>query len=431
MSDSFTLPVEPARLPELPALLVKSMKSSLIKALMRLKTGGIHLTEPDGSALALGNTGKSAWRVQVLDDRFYVYAAFGGSLGIGEAWILGLWNSPDLVQATQLLIRERDVLTAIDDSLISKARMPIYKWIERRRQNTKSGSRRNIHAHYDLGNDFFKLFLDDSMTYSSAVFANEAVSLSDAQFEKYDLICRKLDLQADDQVLEIGSGWGGLSMHAAKHFGARVVTTTISDEQYELASRRIREAGLDDRITIVKKDYRDLQGQFDKLISIEMIEAVGHKYLPTYFKQIQNLLQPDGQALIQAITIQDQFYDRMRKGTDFIREHIFPGGLLPSVNQVLSVTTADTDLRLFHLEDFGRDYARTLAEWRRAFHQHLPNIRAMGYSQEFCRMWDFYLASCEAGFLETSTSVVHLHFTRPGCRRERYSFNKDALNTEV
>ena len=187
MSDSFTLPVEPARLPALPALLVQSMKSRLIKALMRLKTGGIHLTEPDGSSLALGNTGKSAWRVQVLDDRFYVYAAFGGSLGIAEAWILGLWNSPDLVQATQLLIRERDVLTAIDDSLISKARMPIYKWIERRRQNTKSGSRRNIHAHYDLGNDFFKLFLDDSMTYSSAVFANETVSLSDAQFEKYEM----------------------------------------------------------------------------------------------------------------------------------------------------------------------------------------------------------------------------------------------------
>lgn len=426
MSDSFTLPVEPARLPKLPTLLVGSMKTQLIKALMRLKTGGIHLTEPDGSALALGNTNASAWRVQVLDDRFYVYAAFGGSLGIAEAWILGLWNSEDLVQVTQLLVREREVLTAIDDSLVSKARMPIYKWIEKRRQNTRSGSRRNIHAHYDLGNDFFKLFLDDSMTYSSAVFTHDAASLSDAQFEKYDLICRKLDLQPGDRVLEIGSGWGGLSMHAARHFGASVVTTTISDEQYDLASARIREAGLDDRITVMKKDYRDLEGQFDKLISIEMIEAVGHKFLPTYFKQIQKVLKPEGEALIQAITIQDQFYDRMRKGTDFIREHIFPGGLLPSVNRILSVTAEHTDLRLFNLEDFGRDYARTLAQWRRAFHAHLSKVQAMGYSAEFCRMWDFYLASCEAGFLETSTSVVHLHFTRPACRRERYSFNTEA-----
>lgn len=426
MSDSFSLPVEPARLPKLPALLVQSMKGRLIKALMRLETGGIHLTEPDGSALALGNTKKSAWRVHVLDDRFYVYAAFGGSLGIGQAWILGLWNSTDLVQVTQLLIREREVLAAIDDNLVSKARMPIYKLIEKRRQNTRNGSRRNIHAHYDLGNDFFKLFLDDSMTYSSAVFSNDAASLSDAQFEKYDLICRKLNLQPDDQVLEIGSGWGGLSMHAAKHFGVSVVTTTISDEQYELASARIHEAGLDGRVTVLKKDYRDLKGQFDKLISIEMIEAVGHEYLPTYFKQIQNVLKPGGEALIQAITIQDQFYDRMRKGTDFIREHIFPGGLLPSVNKVLSVTAGHTDLRLFNLEDFGRDYARTLAEWRRAFHKHLSKIQALGYSTEFCRMWDFYLASCEAGFLETSTSVVHLHFTRPACRRERYQFNTEA-----
>lgn len=431
MSDSLTLAVEPARLPKLPTLLVQSMKRRLITALTALETGGIHLIEPDGSTLALGNTSISAYRVEVLDDRFYVYAAFGGSLGIGEAWILGLWNSPDLVQATQLLIREREVLSAIDGSLISKARMPMYKWIERRRQNTKGGSRRNIHAHYDLGNDFFKLFLDDSMTYSSAVFVNDAASLADAQFEKYDLICRKLNLQAGEQLLEIGSGWGGLSMHAAKHFGAKVVTTTISEEQYELASRRIHDAGLEDRITILKQDYRDLRGQFDKLISIEMIEAVGHKYLPGYFKQIQSLLKPDGQALIQAITIQDQFYDLMRKGTDFIREHIFPGGLLPSVKQVLSVTAEHTDLRLFNLEDFGRDYARTLSEWRRVFHQQLPNIRTMGYSQEFCRMWDFYLASCEAGFLETSTSVVHLHFTRPACRRERYSFNKKAFNTGI
>ena len=421
MTTSLSL-AQPLSTPRLPQALLHAVRKSLLCTLNSLSSGQLRITEPDGHVHVCGAPGTPCHEVRIRDRNVYAYLALGGTTGAGQAWILGLWDAPDVVAVTRLFVRERAALAAMDNGALTWLRAPLYKAMEWRRRNTVEGSRRNIQAHYDLGNDFFRLFLDDSMTYSAGVFANQATTLAQAQFAKYDLICRKLDLGPQDHVLEIGTGWGGLALHAATHFGARVTTTTISDEQYALASQRVEQAGLGDRIQVLKQDYRQLDGQYDKLISIEMIEAVGHAFLPTYFRQIERLLVPHGEALIQAITIQDQYYEQMRRGTDFIREHVFPGGHLPCVREMLRVTAERTQLRLFDLEDFGQDYARTLQHWRRAFVDALPQVRNLGYSEEFCRLWDFYLASCEAGFREATTSVVHAHFTKPACARERHDF---------
>jgi cyclopropane-fatty-acyl-phospholipid synthase len=421
MTNSITFLAEPQATPRIPAPLLKSLRRKLFKTIHELQTGQLLVVEPDGTQTHLGNPEIPALRVHITDMSFYAYAAFGGTTGIGQAWILGLWQTQDLVEVTRLFVRERSTLGALEGGM-AKLRLPLYKAIEWRRRNTLTGSSRNISAHYDLGNDFFKLFLDDSMTYSAGVFPSAATTLAQAQHAKYDMICRKLNLQAGENVLEIGTGWGGFALHAAREYGVQVTTTTISQEQFELATARIAEAGLSQKIQVVKQDYRTLEGRYEKIASIEMIEAVGHDFLPDYFRKLQDLLTPQGEVVIQAITIQDQFYDEMRKGTDFIREYIFPGGHLPCINEMLRVTSKHTDLRLFHLEDFGQDYARTLQLWRAAFHQHLPQVVALGYNAEFRRMWDFYLASCEAGFLETTTSVVHAHFTMPECQRERHTF---------
>lgn len=421
--NSQSLAAVPLATPHIPPFVLRLLRQSVFKTMNSLQSGQLQVTEPDGSSHLLGREGAPRYQVRVCDLKFYAYLAFGGSTGAGQGWILGLWDTPDLVEVTRLFVRERDTLSAMDSGGLAALRTPVYKLLEWRRRNTKDGSGRNIRAHYDLGNDFFKLFLDDSLTYSAAVFADDATPLAQAQQAKYELICRKLDLQPGDRVLEIGTGWGGMALHAARHHGVHITTTTISEEQFALASQRIHEAGLEQQIQVLKRDYRDLDGQYDKIISIEMIEAVGHEFLPVYFKQLEKLLAPHGQVLIQAITIQDQFYDEMRHGTDFIREYVFPGGHLPCNREMLRVSAGHTGLRLFDLEDFGQDYARTLRHWRQAFHAHLPQVRSLGYSQEFCRLWDFYLASCEAGFTESTTSVVHAHFTMPGCHRERRGYD--------
>lgn len=408
--------------PRLPDAILASLRRSIFACVRDLQTGGLRIHDPDGAITELGRCTEECHELHVHDPCFYAYVAFGGTAGAGQAWVLGLWSCADPVGVSRLLIRERESMNALDTGLLARLRTPLYKLLEHRRRNTLQGSNRNIHAHYDLGNDFFALFLDESMTYSAGVFANDETSLAQAQYEKYDLICQKLALKPGDQLLEIGTGWGGMALHAARHYGVQVTTTTISQEQFELAGQRIEAAGLKDQITLLKQDYRMLQGQYDKVVSIEMIEAVGHEFLPGYFRKIDELLKPDGEALIQAITIQDQFYAEMCKGTDFIREHVFPGGHLPCVREMLSLTAAHTDLRLFDLEDFGQDYARTLSIWRGRFREALPQIRSLGYPPEFCRLWDFYLATCEAGFREASTSVVHAHFTKPQCRRERYNY---------
>ncbi len=423
MSNSISLAAEPHATPRLPLPLLRALRASLFKTIDHLQTGQLLVRDPDGSSTRLGNPEHPCREVLVRDLSFYAYAAFGGSTGIGQAWILGLWDSHELVDVARLFLRERDTLGAMDSGLAA-LRKPVYRAMEWQRRNTLEGSRKNIAAHYDLGNAFFKLFLDDSMTYSAGVFASDASSLAQAQQNKYATICRKLNLQPGQNVIEIGSGWGGFAIHAARHFGVNVTTTTISAEQHKLACQRVCEAGLDDQVTVLESDYRTLRGQYDKLVSIEMIEAVGHAFLPVYFRKVDELLKPDGEALIQAITIQDQYYEQMRNRSDFIREFVFPGGHLVCVRELLRVTAEHTSLRLFHLDDFGQDYARTLRLWREAFHQRLPQVAALGYSWEFRRLWDFYLASCEAGFLETTTSVVHAHFTKPRCLREHQDFGR-------
>ena len=288
------------------------------------------------------------------------------------------------------------------------------------KRNSRTGSRKNISAHYDLGNEFFKVFLDENMMYSSAIFADPGDSLERASQRKLERICQKLDLKPGDHLLEIGTGWGGMALHAATNYGCRVTTTTISKQQHALASQRIFEAGLGDRVTLLLEDYRDLRGSYDKLVSIEMIEAIGHQYLDTYFDKCASLLKPDGLALIQAITIEDHRYQQALTSVDFIKRHVFPGSFIPSVTAMVEAAGRAGELRLLNLEDFGSSYAATLRHWRQRFMSRIDHVRAQGYDDRFIRMWEYYLCYCEGGFLERSISDVHLLLARSGNHRNQY-----------
>ena len=285
------------------------------------------------------------------------------------------------------------------------------------RRNSRAGSRRNIAAHYDLGNDFFRLFLDETLMYSAATYEHPQQSLHDAQLARLDRICHRLELKPTDHLLEIGTGWGGLALHAARHFGCRVTTTTISREQWKLARERVCEAGLQDRIEVLCQDYRDLEGRYDKLVSIEMIEAIGHAYYDTYFARCSQLLKPEGAMLLQAITIPDQRYERARRSVDFIQRYIFPGSCIPSVAALTQSIARASDLRVFDLEDIGPHYATTLAHWRENFRANLSRVRALGYDDQFIRMWEYYLCYCEGGFAERALGDVLMLLVKPGNRR--------------
>jgi cyclopropane-fatty-acyl-phospholipid synthase len=354
--------------------------------------------------------------IQVRHPGFWRQAALGGSVGAAEAYMDGYWSVDDPVALVRMLVRNRDLLDAMETGSARLATTLLKGWHALRR-NTRGGSRRNIAEHYDLGNRLFRLFLDDNLMYSSAVYADPSDSLEQAQTRRLDMICRKLELGPEDHVIEIGTGWGGFALHAARHYGCRVTTTTISREQHDLAAQRVRDAGLEDRITLLLSDYRDLEGHYDKLVSIEMIEAIGHQYLDTYFAKVASLLKPDGMALIQAITIEDHRYTKALREVDFIKRHIFPGSFIPSVSAMTAAMARASDLRLFHLEDIGPSYALTLREWRRRFLARQDEVRALGYPERFIRMWDFYFAYCEGGFLERSIGDVHMLLTRPRCRR--------------
>jgi cyclopropane-fatty-acyl-phospholipid synthase len=353
--------------------------------------------------------------VQVHDASFWADVALGGSVGAGESYMAGHWSADDLVAALRILASNREVMDGMDTGLAALS-APLRKALHWAARNTRSGSRRNIAAHYDLGNEFFALFLDPTMMYSSAVFEHPAMTLEEAQAAKLERICRRLDLKPGDRVLEIGTGWGAFAMHAAGRYGCHVTTTTISEEQYALANERIYAAGLEDRITILKKDYRDLEGRYDKLVSIEMIEAVGHHYLGAFFAKCAALLEPHGRMLLQAITIADQRYEAARRGVDFIKRYIFPGCCIPSVTALVTAATRASDLRLVNLDDIGPDYATTLRHWRENLLRNVAAVRSLGYSDEFIRMWEFYLAYCEAGFAERMLGDVHALFVRPEAR---------------
>ena len=353
--------------------------------------------------------------VTVHHVQFYSRILFGGSIGAAEAYMERLWSTDDLTAVMRILALNQQAFADMERGL-ARLTAPFYKFYHFARKNTRGGSRKNILAHYDLGNDFYALFLDETMTYSSGIFEREDSTLKEASEAKYDHICRKLRLATGDAVLEIGTGWGGFAVHAAGNYGVHVTTATISDEQYQFALHRIKAAGLEDRITLLKKDYRDLSGKFDKLVSIEMIEAVGHHFYATFFQTCSRLLKEDGMMALQAITIGDQIFNRHKRSVDFIKRYIFPGSCIPSITAISNAIAKATDLRLVHLEDITPHYARTLNEWRRRFFANIEKVRALGFSDTFVRMWEYYLCYCEGGFVERYIGDVQMLFTKPLCR---------------
>jgi len=356
--------------------------------------------------------------LEVLNPSFWRDLVTGGSIGAAESYVAGDWESPDLVLLLRFFARNISVMNRFEDrfSAVSK---PLLKLFHRLNRNSKEGSRKNIAAHYDLGNELFSLFLDDTMMYSSAIYPDTHSSLDEAAVHKLDTICQRLELTPEDRVVEIGSGWGGFAIHAARHYGCHVTTTTISKEQFNLAKKRIDEAGLSDRITLLLEDYRSLEGQFDKLVSIEMIEAVGPQYLPVYISQINRLVRPGGQVLIQAINMPEQRYRRALNNVDFIQRHIFPGSFIPSFGAILQAIESDAELVLANVADLTADYARTLADWRSRFSANGAQIKALGYDLRFRRLWDFYFSYCEAGFSERAIGVAQIHFVKPRSAEHR------------
>ena len=328
----------------------------------------------------------------------------------------GYWDCSDLVSLVRIFCRNLAVSQSGNRGW-ARLGAPFRRAAHLLRRNTVRGSRRNIAAHYDLSNEFFALFLDETMTYSCGIFERPDSTLKEAALAKYDRICHKLELGSQDHVLEIGCGWGGFAIHAAGRFGCRVTATTISRQQYELATQRVREAGLQEQVTVLQEDYRRLCGIYDKLVSVEMIEAVGDAYFDTYFRACCNLLKPDGMMLLQAITIADQSYEEYRRSVDFIQKYVFPGGLLPSVEAICRSLAQASNFRLFHLEDITPHYAKTLAHWRERFRANLDKIQQLNLSEDLLRIWEFYFCYCEGAFRERAIGEVQMLLTRPDCRR--------------
>ncbi|KXG79478.1 SAM-dependent methyltransferase [Pseudomonas mosselii] len=391
-------------------------RSAVLAQLGKLRHGHLRLRER-GQQWSFGDAGSPLLaEVEILEGAAWNLVAGNGSIGAGEAYIHGYWHSPDLAAVTRLFVANLEVLDALEGGLARLGR-PLLRLLHRLNRNTRRGAKRNILAHYDLGNVLFEHLLDPTMMYSAARFEHPEQPLEHAQLNKLEQICRKLELGAQDHLLEIGSGWGSLAIHAATRHGCRVTTTTLSEAQYAFTLQRVQALGLEHRVTVLRQDYRDLQGTFDKLVSIEMIEAVGHRYLPVYFRQCAALLKPDGLMLLQAITIRDQRYAQARRSVDFIQRYIFPGGALPSLSVLLDTASRQTGLNLVHLEDFGLDYARTLRHWRDNLRQARGELAALGYDDMFQRLWEYYLCYCQGGFEERAIGVAQLLWAGPLARR--------------
>ncbi len=392
-----------------------------LRALGQLQHGELTLLVPaTGERHTFGRRGAGCdlrVTLEVLHPQTFADAAFGGTVGAGEAYIRGLWRTDDLTALVRLFVINREAMEAVEGAAAIAAG-PLRRVLHWLNRNSVDGSRRNIAAHYDLGNDLFALFLDETMAYSCAVFEREGATLHEAQVAKFERICRKLRLGPNDHLLEIGTGWGGLALHAAQRYGCKVTTTTISREQHDWAEQKFAAAGLlqSGQVTLLLEDYRDLAGRYDKLVSVEMIEAVGHQYLDTYTAKCSSLLKEDGAMLLQAITIQDQIYEQALKSVDFIQRFIFPGSFIPSVTAITDSVRRATDMKVFHLEDIGPHYATTLLHWRANFMNRLAEVRALGYPESFIRMWEFYLCYCEGGFRERQIGDVHMLLTKPRCR---------------
>jgi cyclopropane-fatty-acyl-phospholipid synthase len=391
------------------------LRSRALQALNGLSTGSLTLVDGDQSWRFGDPASRPQATIAVTSPALYRRLATGGALGAAESYLRGEWIADDLVSALRVFAANLDAADGLEGwpALAGRWRARIAHAI---RLNTRAGSRRNIREHYDLGNDLFSLFLDDTMSYSCALFERSDSTLEDASRAKIDRACRKLDLRPGDRLLEIGTGWGALAIHAAQHYGCHVTTTTISPAQHEVAAQRIAASGLAHRITLLQQDYRDLQGTFDKLVSIEMIEAVGFGHLDRFFDTCCRRLAPDGQMLLQAIVMPEHRYAAYRRSPDFIQRYVFPGNALPSVGAIARAAGNVTDFRIAHLEDLSPHYALTLRRWRERFMARLVEVRQLGYDDRFIRLWEYYLAYCEAAFTERCTGAVQMLLARAGCR---------------
>jgi len=385
-----------------------------MRSLSAIRNGSIFLRDPNGTIL-FGDGAAYPIELRIADARTYTTLATRGTLGAAAAYIDGWWDSDDLVGLFRLLTRNADTMASLDGTLSRWVTWAL-SWIHRFRRNTIAGSRENIRAHYDLSNEFFALFLDETMAYSGGIFSTPRTTLAEASTEKFDRICRLLNLTSRDHVLEIGTGWGGFAIHAVRNYGCKVTTTTISRKQYDFARQRVDAAGLNDRVTVLCEDYRSLHGAYDKLASIEMIEAVGHEFLDTFFRQCSRLLRSNGAMALQTITIPDQRYENYRRSVDFIQQYIFPGGCIPSLSAISVSLRRSSDFGVTRLDDFGSHYAETLKHWRTHFWRNVDAVRGLGFDERFVRMWHYYLCYCEAGFLDCQIGLAQILLTKPGGR---------------
>lgn len=361
------------------------------------------------TSLTLSQDCESAIKGKIYIHDISVYRDFvrGGSIGAAEAFIEGKWSSPNLTNVIRIFAKAQQQTDKLDSSksFTNKIKNALSHFQNR---NTQSGAKRNILSHYDLGNELYTRFLDPKMMYSAAIYPSDSSTLEEAQTHKLKTICERLSLSKNDHLLEIGTGWGGLAIFAAQNYGCKVTTTTISDAQFDYAKQQIETLKLEDKITLLKEDYRDLAGSYDKVVSVEMIEAVGYEFLPSFFEQCNDRLKVGGRLLIQSITIADQRFDYYKNNVDFIQRYIFPGGFLPSINTLSDKITKHSDLVIESLDDIGLDYAKTLADWRKNFLSSWVELTQYGYDEKFKHLWLYYFAYCEGAFLERSTSTVHL-----------------------
>jgi cyclopropane-fatty-acyl-phospholipid synthase len=385
-------------------------RRAIHRRLEALVGGELRIVERDG-VTKFGTRGDLDVTVQVENEEFYRRLALGGSAGAGEAYRDGLWRTDDLVGLVRLFARNRAQLGALDGGA-ARLVQAVDRWRHKLRANTLRGSRRNIEAHYDLSNALFETFLDSRMMYSAAVYEADEDALDTASANKLDRIVAKLGLDRHDHLLEVGTGWGGLAVHAAARAGCRVTTITISEEQRRCAEERVRAAGLSGLVDVRNCDYRAIEGTYSKIVSVEMVEAVGNEYLDGFFRCLNRLLEPGGLLFMQAITIEDHRFASALREVDFIKKHIFPGSFIPSVSRLAEASARDTQLTLVNLEDIGLDYARTLHDWRTRFLANAARVAALGFDDRFQRLWEFYLAYCEGGFMERAISDVQLLFAK-------------------
>jgi len=390
----------------------------VLKLMSKMDKGTLYLTLANGRQLTLGTgEGNISASMVINNDEFYKRIILFGDIGFGEAYVDGLWDTDNITSVIKWILLNIENAPSVSGSNTQTLALNFLKWFNKlshfKRKNTVEGSRKNISEHYDLNNDFFASFLDPTMTYSSAYFYKDGLSLQDAQFAKYERLCRQLHLKPTDHVLEIGSGWGGNAIYMAKTYGCKVTSLTISEEQHKMAVERVEAEGLSDRVSILIKDYRQMEGSFDKIVSVEMLEAVGHNYMEVYFSKVNGLLKKNGILALQVITSPDSRYDSLRKGVDWIQKHIFPGSLLPSVGAINSAVNRTGDLTLVDLKDIGMDYAKTLKLWFDAFNANLPKVKSLGFDETFIRKWNYYLCYCEAAFIMRNINTMQLVYVRP------------------